>query len=320
MYFIGLFIYAMAIFVTYYVDSAKEFFISSLELAPEITVLVSICLLYPLVLFFMLFVKKDKVSARQMFNKHSSMCSSIAVSLGLIGTFLGLVGMISSISGAFGEPSADFSKQMGTLLSSISESLASMSFAFSTSVLGVSVSSVIVIASTFLEQKFIINKSMDVSEGDAHSSKDIAYLREKVQVLTNEVNEQQLLSIENNLTNMDILIELRKLNDNTAPTLEGRLSQLIKSSENLHQELYGSIDVLVKNEESGTRKLEEIKEAMLYSNILLEKNSEKFESVVTAIDKNQESISFSIDKINDNITEAKKNYKEKLKQLLSLID
>lgn len=155
MHFFGLLIYIIFTLLVLFVDFIKDFYLLAFSLSNIITVGVSIFLFYPLVIFFVLEFSSSEIKHKKnIFTKHASMSASIAVSLGLIGTFIGLVDMIGGISSALNGNVTDFEEKMNQMLSSIGVSLTSMSFAFVTSILGIAASTVISFATTFMSQRF----------------------------------------------------------------------------------------------------------------------------------------------------------------------
>ncbi|HFQ5353767.1 TPA: hypothetical protein ACGVAX_000917 [Vibrio vulnificus] len=133
---------------------AKDFLLSSYDLAPEITVLVAIFYMYVFLVTVTFTVAKSYPSRTSFYNLHVKMACSVMVSLGLVGTFLGLVDMIAGIATALTSDEPEFSKKMAILLNAISGSLSAMSFAFVTSILGVGISAYTMVAATFVATSF----------------------------------------------------------------------------------------------------------------------------------------------------------------------
>lgn len=159
MKYVGYLLFALIFVSITFLQSAKDFFVESYELAPEITILVSVSYIYIVFLTITLSlfprISSDRVS---LYDTHVKMACSVMVSLGLVGTFLGLVDMISGIGAALSGDEADFSKRMALLLGAISTSLGAMSFAFMTSILGVGISAYSLVAATFVGSFFSAEK------------------------------------------------------------------------------------------------------------------------------------------------------------------
>lgn len=150
MYIIGLLFYIGVPIFAYYLESAWDFIVTSFELSPEITVLIGIAYIYPLSVFAMSVIFKNKGFANiTYFRSQVTLSSTLAVSFGLIGTFIGLSHMISGIAAGM-EADGDFSNKMASLLDAIGLALDSMSLAFLTSILGVGASVAILFSSNYL--------------------------------------------------------------------------------------------------------------------------------------------------------------------------
>ncbi|HAB5480720.1 TPA_asm: hypothetical protein GB236_23270, partial [Salmonella enterica subsp. diarizonae] len=120
-------------------------------LAPQITYACGVLFILPLLLFLTHWVFRLK--ARKYYAllaTQTKLAASVAVSLGLIGTFMGLTDMVSAISGSLGGE-GDLAAKMGAMISSISSALTAMSFAFLTSILGVTVSVLLLVSLNFWE-------------------------------------------------------------------------------------------------------------------------------------------------------------------------
>ncbi|WED20665.1 EAL domain-containing protein [Vibrio sp. JC009] len=154
MYIFGLILYLGIPAFVYFFPAANALVSQCLTLSPEITVLITLTYFYPLSVFAYNFIRKYKdASHLAHFRSQVTLASSLAVSFGLIGTFIGLSEMIAGIAAGMGAD-GDFSEKMEALLSSIGTALDSMSFAFLTSILGVSASVSILLASNYLNGFF----------------------------------------------------------------------------------------------------------------------------------------------------------------------
>lgn len=171
MYIIGLLFYIGIPIFAYYLESAREFIVTSFNLSPEITVLIGIAYIYPLSVFLMSVVFKSKGFANiTYFRSQVTLSSTLAVSFGLIGTFIGLSQMISGIAAGMGAD-GDFTSKMASLLGAISVALDSMSLAFLTSILGVGASVAILFSSNYLASFFRENEQLKNSDKLVSNSK-----------------------------------------------------------------------------------------------------------------------------------------------------
>ncbi|PSV00883.1 hypothetical protein [Photobacterium kishitanii] len=156
MIYIGYLIYAAVIAAICGIPSVTEMILTSYNLATEITAACGVLALYPPALLFYYQVRKFNDEAHEdTFNAVVTMCSGTVVSLGLIGTFIGLTQMIEKIAGAIGGGGGQsMEEQIAGVMAAISASLNSMSFAFLTSVMGVSAAVVIAGACTYFREFF----------------------------------------------------------------------------------------------------------------------------------------------------------------------
>lgn len=201
MYILGLLIYIAIPILTYVFPAARALVTQCFQLSPEITVLIVVAYVYPLSVFaYSLLKKQQDVSHLAYFRSQVKLASSLAVSFGLIGTFIGLSEMIAGIAAGMGAD-GDFSEKMEALLSSIGVALDSMSFAFLTSILGVSCSVSVLIASnylnTFFEKEHVQGENSANSGEGADSA--IEGLSQEQQEVINENFRQVQKSIDDTL-------------------------------------------------------------------------------------------------------------------------
>nr|WP_282563739.1 hypothetical protein [Providencia alcalifaciens] len=128
-------------------------------LAPEISYTMIGIYIYPLAIFLCHKILKKKSQKNYIFlANQTKLSASVTVSLGLVGTFIGLTGMITAISASLaGE--GDVAEKMNAMISSISMALDSMSFAFLTSILGVSISVLLLVSLNFFQFFYIKDQS-----------------------------------------------------------------------------------------------------------------------------------------------------------------
>ncbi|HAB4052653.1 TPA_asm: hypothetical protein GBY29_23445, partial [Salmonella enterica subsp. diarizonae] len=214
-------------------------------LAPQITYACGVLFILPLLLFLTHWVFRLK--ARKYYAllaTQTKLAASVAVSLGLIGTFMGLTDMVSAISGSLGGE-GDLAAKMGAMISSISSALTAMSFAFLTSILGVTVSVLLLVSLNFwgfyyeTENNTGKNPEKVPSENELHALLNRITLLEEIN--TNIANK--LVYIPENTD----LSELLVVNSNTM-------------AENLLQ-----INTTVKNIEKVTKAFAEVSDNALVS-------------------------------------------------------
>ncbi|RFT08117.1 hypothetical protein DYB39_20565 [Providencia rettgeri] len=149
MYYIGLIFYAVTFLAFFFIQAVQEIVQQCLSLAPEISYTMIGIYIYPLIIFLCHKIfKKNQLSHYVFLSNQTKLSASVSVSLGLIGTFIGLTGMITAISASL-SGDGDVSEKMNAMISSISMALNSMSFAFLTSILGVSVSVLLLVSLNF---------------------------------------------------------------------------------------------------------------------------------------------------------------------------
>lgn len=167
MYVFSFIIYALTLISYFSFPAIKNMVNQAVLLAPQITYACGFLLVFPFVIFLCHFIFKLK--SRKYYSllaTQTKLAASVAVSLGLIGTFIGLTDMVSAIAGSLGGD-GDISAKMGAMIGSISSALSAMAFAFLTSILGVAVSVLLLISLNFWEFFYDSEKKDDVTEKDA---------------------------------------------------------------------------------------------------------------------------------------------------------
>ena len=159
MYFFGIFLYITLPVYFYSLETGRGFVNQCYELAPEITTLIGVAFVYPILVFLFSVIMRKKVFAtRSYFKGQVVLASSMAVSLGLIGTFIGLAQMVAGIAAGMGAD-GDFATKMASLLTAIAAAMDAMSLAFLTSILGVAASVIILLSGNYLESFFPLEAS-----------------------------------------------------------------------------------------------------------------------------------------------------------------
>lgn len=222
MYYLGLFFYAATFLACFLLQSVREMVQQCLLLAPEISYTMIGIYIYPLVIFlFHRLFNKNKKSNYTLLSNQTKLSASVTVSLGLIGTFIGLTGMITAISESLGGE-GDVSEKMNAMISSISMALNSMSFAFLTSILGVSISVLLLVSLNFFHF-FYQKENKKTQQQSANYSEELNHIQETLNTLQ-KVNiniAQKMISVtENNELATDISSHLLALSSTAQEHLE----------------------------------------------------------------------------------------------------
>lgn len=250
MYYLGLFFYAATFLACFLLKSVREMVQQCLLLAPEISYTMIGIYIYPLIIFlFHRFFNKNKQSNYTLLSNQTKLSASVTVSLGLIGTFIGLTGMITAISASLGGE-GDISEKMNAMISSISMALNSMSFAFLTSILGVSISVLLLISLNFFHFFYQKENKKITQQASVNYSEELSHIQEtlnklqKVNItiaqkmisvtesneLATEISEHLLTLSTTAQDHLAVLQSIKKTNDDwkiklTAYLLEERLNR-----------------------------------------------------------------------------------------------
>ncbi|WOB91401.1 hypothetical protein P3L44_02145 [Providencia sp. PROV175] len=222
MYYLGLFFYAATFLACFLLQSVREMVQQCLLLAPEISYTMIGIYIYPLVIFlFHRLFNKNKKSNYTLLSNQTKLSASVTVSLGLIGTFIGLTGMITAISASLGGE-GDVSEKMNAMISSISMALNSMSFAFLPSILGVSISVLLLVSLNFFHF-FYQKENKKTQQQSANYSEELNHIQETLNTLQ-KVNiniAQKMISVtESNELATDISSHLLALSSTAQEHLE----------------------------------------------------------------------------------------------------
>ncbi|EAB6842326.1 hypothetical protein XT50_000574 [Salmonella enterica subsp. salamae] len=229
MYFLGLIFYVLTATCYFLFPAIKNMVNQAAFLAPQITYACGLLFILPLLLFLTHVVFRLK--ARRYYvllATQTKLAASVAVSLGLIGTFMGLTDMVSAIAGSLGGE-GDLAAKMGAMISSISSALTAMSFAFLTSILGVAVSVLLLVSLNFWEFYYETENNAEKAPGKAPSKDELHTLLNRIMLLE-EINTNlanKLVCIPDN-TN---LAELLAVNSNTIAENLSQINTTIKSIE-----------------------------------------------------------------------------------------
>lgn len=229
MYFLGLIFYVLTATCYLLFPAIKNMVNQAAFLAPQITYACGLLFILPLLLFLTHIVFRLK--ARRYYvllATQTKLAASVAVSLGLIGTFMGLTDMVSAIAGSLGGE-GDLAAKMGAMISSISSALTAMSFAFLTSILGVAVSVLLLVSLNFWEFYYETENNAEKTPGKAPSGDELHALLNRIMLLE-EINTNlanKLVCIPDN-TN---LAEQLAVNSNTIADNLSQINTTIKSIE-----------------------------------------------------------------------------------------
>ncbi|HER1247107.1 TPA: hypothetical protein VJI18_003063 [Salmonella enterica subsp. salamae serovar 48:z:e,n,x,z15] len=229
MYFLGLIFYVLTATCYLLFPAIKNMVNQAAFLAPQITYACGLLFILPLLLFLTHIVFRLK--ARRYYvllATQTKLAASVAVSLGLIGTFMGLTDMVSAIVGSLGGE-GDLAAKMGAMISSISSALTAMSFAFLTSILGVAVSVLLLVSLNFWEFYYETENNAEKTPGKAPSEDELHALLNRIMLLE-EINTNlanKLVCIPDN-TN---LAEQLAVNSNTIAENLSQINTTIKSIE-----------------------------------------------------------------------------------------
>ncbi|EGL6009534.1 hypothetical protein IRA26_000471 [Salmonella enterica] len=245
MHFLGLIFYILTAACYLLFPAIKNMVNQAAFLAPQITYACGVLFILPLLLFLTHWVFRLK--ARKYYTllaTQTKLAASVAVSLGLIGTFMGLTDMVSAISGSLGGE-GDLAAKMGAMISSISSALTAMSFAFLTSILGVTVSVLLLVSLNFWEFYYETENNAEKMSGNIPSENELNALLNRITLLE-EINT--------NIANKLIYIP-----ENT------ELAELLVVNNNAMAENLIQINTTIKNIEKITKAFTEISDSALVS-------------------------------------------------------
>ncbi|EDW8498256.1 hypothetical protein CRB79_004623 [Salmonella enterica subsp. enterica serovar Enteritidis] len=229
MYLIGFLFYILIVLSYYFVDEIYEIINQSYLLAQALTIIMGVFYLYPLLIFIVIYVcslKNEK--AKKLIESQTKLAASVSVSLGLIGTFQGLTAMVASIAKSMGGNS-DMTEKMNAMLSAISSALSAMSYAFLTSILGVTVSVLLLLSLNFWMFYFKDNTTTKVAKA---RNVNVAY-DSRIMTNFNLINTQ--LAVFND--KCDHQLHLSKHTLQTHQEILSALSHVAHSIDTLQQQL-----------------------------------------------------------------------------------
>ncbi|HGB2531470.1 TPA: hypothetical protein ACIUK4_004577, partial [Salmonella enterica subsp. enterica serovar Orientalis] len=295
MHFLGLIFYILTAACYLLFPAIKNMVNQAVFLAPQITYACGVLFVLPLLLFLTHWIFRLK--ARRYYAllaTQTKLAASVAVSLGLIGTFMGLTDMVSAIAGSLGGE-GDLAAKMGAMISSISSALTAMSFAFLTSILGVAVSVLLLVSLNFWEFYYETENHVDNEPKKKPSEDELQALLNRVMLLE-EINTNiatKLVCIPDNTNLTEQLVMNGKVMAESLQQINTAISHLqtiAKTSEELNGKGFSSMNTslmdvnqsnMLINEKitSGNEQLMELNIGISTLVSLMKKNSEFIEKM-----------------------------------------
>jgi EAL domain-containing protein (putative c-di-GMP-specific phosphodiesterase class I) len=259
MYILGLLGYLLVPILAWYSEGAQNFILTSYSLAPTITIAIGVAYAYPILVFLTGVVVGKRFSiTRKTYKSQVILASTIAISLGLVGTFVGLANMVAGIAGGL-SAEGDFGTKMAALLLSISVAMDSMSLAFLTSILGVTTSIALLFSGNFIETYFPRD---DVGSSLARLAQD------ELANYTQSASDNYLALSDDLRKTREILTDQSKLWSDLYVMLEARAGEniLTRMTESLemHNRVLGDLSSAIQQSHTQQmRGFEELKTAFL---------------------------------------------------------
>lgn len=258
MYYFGILFYALTISGYFLFAAVKNVVNQAVLLAPQITYACAFLYFFPLFIFLSHFVFKLK-SRRYyaLLATQTKLAASVAVSLGLIGTFIGLTDMVSAIAGSLGGDGGDITSKLGAMVTSISSALSAMAFAFLTSIIGVSVSVLLLVSLNFWEFYYEADNSSNKNDKKATASdaelQSLLYRMETLETINTNIASKLVYVPENSklaellVDNSHIMAErLREINDSVL-RLSATQRELLGVVNNAFEHVATSLSTLSDN-------------------------------------------------------------------------
>lgn len=305
MYFLGLVFYVLTAICYLLFPAIKNMVNQAAFLAPQITYACGVLFVLPLLLFLTHLVFRLK--ARKYYAllaTQTKLAASVAVSLGLIGTFMGLTDMVSAIAGSLGGE-GDLAAKMGAMISSISSALTAMSFAFLTSILGVAVSVLLLVSLNFWEFYYETENNPE----KAPSEDELRALLNRISLLE-EINTSianKLVCISENTEQADLLVA-------NSHAMAQNLLQINTTINNLEKitKVFSEMNEKII---SGNEQLMELNVGVSTLVALMKKNAEFTEAVEKM---KAEKLSVIIDRQESHLHEQYQ-FKRKIKQVIEVL-
>ena len=295
MHYIGYLIYAAVIASFFFVPAVHSLVSMSYSLATEITVGCLVVGAYPPLQFLIYQIRgmRDRVCFERMCSV-SQTCGNTVVSLGLIGTFVGLTQMIEKIAGAIGGEGGSIDEQIALIMTAIGESLNAMSFAFLTSVMGVSASVMIFCASVYFKMYFdkaedseVITDEVMLEKLKALEEENNKLRRYMGRIIKSQIDRKELASIVISNT-----LQVKALTE-----ASGKLASSINSQGELNESMMTAFsdfksdiskiqkgqDAILKFEAGSYEKLTKINEATENLSGTQKANASKMQQAIGAI-------------------------------------
>lgn len=256
MYYFGFISYAVLVGGAFFIPALHSYFAEIFEKAGSIASLVTFFFMYPLTIFTAHFIRKQRnLNSLEFLKSQFAISTNTCVSLGLIGTFLGLTQMIEHIATAMNSDAGEMTERIQVMISGISASLGSMSFAFVTSILGVGAAVFLSLLGNFFYTYY--------DEPEENRKEEMEEQAQQIQNL--EAKEKELAELEKKDrveldTKMLLLTErFLKLEKVAVPAIEHALdhSALIAEIQQLNKTLSVPLAVEMNNQSQDNSELQE---------------------------------------------------------------
>ncbi|HCT4267052.1 TPA: hypothetical protein OTX74_002816 [Escherichia coli] len=330
MFLAGTLIYIIVIASYFIFDTVQSTINESITLAPEITYAMLFLYAVPLVIHLVhVFLRKAKVEDWIVLDKQTKLAASVSVSLGLIGTFLGLTSMVSAIAGALGGE-GDMAAQIAKMMSSVASALAAMSFAFLTSIIGVTVSVLLLLSLNFWQAYYTKTKK-EVTEKNEYA-REFEFISSRLDTLSKlSINlNKKLIVVSDNKDSTELALkELYDINTHLCQLIEMKRT-LVEIQKETIFELKESTNEIIHDNSNRQDNL--ISEHITFKNELFSLLSNKdnninsrLDDIVESIKNMRQEISLSNDiacKGVQNLQDASKEYysiKNKIMKVMELI-
>ncbi|MFD2176919.1 EAL domain-containing protein [Veronia pacifica] len=295
MHFLGILFYVGIAVGIYTVETTRAFVLQSLELSPEITVLIMLAFAYPLILFIavMLYHLTDnKRFSLDYYKGQVNLCSSLCVSFGLIGTFVGLALMIEGIASGMGVE-GDFSTKMSSLLGAISEAMDAMSLAFLTSILGVSASVAILFCTNFFSSYFLTHGPEKEGQVDGSGTELIADKdsNESIVVIKDALRDSLEMIANKEKVWSDLFLLMQK---SSGSTVVDQLNKIMYRNNQLIELMSEQIKQLRQEQATGVEGLQ----------TSLKKNADQLSDDFSQVATTMDNVSSAVSNMNEAVNES----------------
>ncbi|WP_161569647.1 EAL domain-containing protein [Veronia nyctiphanis] len=286
------------------VDTTRSFVMQSLELSPEITILIIIAFAYPLILFFAVMayhLTDNRRFSLEYYKGQVNLCSSLCVSFGLIGTFVGLALMIEGIASGMGVE-GDFSTKMASLLGAISSAMDAMSLAFLTSILGVSASVAILFSTNFFSSYFLTHGPSNEKEGYRATAAGGSG-SSTTNIVVNKDSEESIIVIKDALRESLEMISSKEkvwsdlfllMQKSSGSTVVDQLNKILYRNNQLVELMSEQIKQMRQEQSTGLEGIQ----------VSMKKNADQLSDDFTQVSTALDTVSSSVEKMNEVVAES----------------